>query len=157
MKIGQLIVLLITISLNAACQKDSTEAIPVVSGIEIPFEEIEINCFIARENEWVIHSEQELMKAKNFFSENCRSYQFPEIDFEKYSLLGYYVIVGGCRIPDAEHHVFIENRKLVFQRVITQNGCCKPGFNVENYILVPKMNNEYDIEFREERRLNCRI
>lgn len=154
---NQLVVLLVILTLNAACQKDSADANPVVSGIEVPFEEIEIDCFKNIEREWIIRSEQELMKEKSLFSEDCRNYQFPEINFEKYTLLGYFVITGGCRFPDVEHHVFIQNRKLIFQRVVTQNGCCKPGIYAKGHILVPKMTNEIEIEFREDRILNCNL
>ena len=150
MKINYL-VLLVIITLNASCQKDNADAIPEVSGIEVPFEEIEMSCINNIEREWVVRSNQELWKEKSFYSDYCRNYRFPEIDFEKYILLGYHTSVGGCGMPIVKHEVFIQRRKLIFRRMITRDGPCEINITTTRQILVPKLYKDFEIEFTEKR------
>lgn len=156
MKVNYL-VLLVILTLNAVGQKDSIDTIPAVRGLEVPFEEIETNCLdqprpvkYHGDYEWIIRTEEEYAKSQIRYTDYCRRYKFPEIDFQKYTLLGYHTSVGGCAMPTVKHKVFIQNRKLIFHRKITQDGSCEPIFRVKKLVLVPKMSDDYEIEFIEE-------
>ena len=149
MRLSKVLVLII-LTMQAACQKDSDHAINVVSGIEVPFEEVETKCINAKENEWVIRSEEEFISAQIRYNDHCQRYEFPKIDFEKHMLLWYQTKAGGCYWPDVEHSVTIVNQKVIFKRVIIEYGYCKPLRQFDSAVLIPKIYTNLEIVFEEE-------
>ena len=100
---------------------------------------------------FVINSQDEYKKlqsdAMQFF--NCKwDTKPPEIDFSQKTLLGKYAQGGGCSI-DFKKKVYRDdsNKKIIYSiYVIEKGGCAKVGFD-GNWILIPKIPSDYNVEF----------
>ena len=129
---------------------------------EIQFEDLSqslscINNFVLedREKRFVINTKDEYQSLLNYKSSNskCKDFMLPEIDFSQKTLLGKYVSSGGCSV-DFKRKVFkyegygrTPNKKVVYSIDAVKEGDCKKlTFNM-NWILVPKISSQYDIEF----------
>jgi len=73
---------------------------------------------------------------------------FPEIDFERHSVLGAQATGTGCTVA-FEKHVYRDeqNKKIVYKIVVIEEGQCEMISNNRNLILIPRIPPEYSVEF----------
>lgn len=91
--------------------------------------------------EFIITSNEEYSK----FSENlvdhdfCLNYNFPEIDFSNYILIGKYADSGGCSI-DFSRNLYVDTsaRELIYVINVKAEGMCDMLGSSMNWALVPK-------------------
>lgn len=111
---------------------------------------ITIKCIHLRDGQAVIESKEDL---QNLLNNNrsphpaCNSYQLPEIDFNKYLLVGIYKIVGGCKPPNYSTIVLNKQGVLKFYIDITRQGSCKRGDFVKFWHIIPKPSNYRNLKF----------
>ena len=72
---------------------------------------------------------------------------FDSIDFSKYTLLGKYAS-EGCRVS-FERNVTKDNldKKVYFDIIVYQCGACKTYVESMNWVLIPKISNDYTVVF----------
>ncbi len=83
---------------------------------------------------------------------NCDTAKLPEIDFDKFSLLGKETGGGGCGAK-SEHTVLkdTKNKKIIYKISVEYIGNCFIYFFSFNFVLVPKIPDDYEIEFQVEK------
>ena len=76
----------------------------------------------------------------------------PCIDFNKYTLLGQTITVGGCSYPKVDIEVNIETDKneLIFLLKVETYGSCEMAFDIKKWILVDKLDNDIKVNFKSE-------
>jgi hypothetical protein len=70
----------------------------------------------------------------------------PEIDFDKYSLVGIYIGMGGCDTIKSEAFYYTENDKSFLDITIIQPDLCKRLNHITFWYIIPKLENEDDIK-----------
>lgn len=116
-------------------------------------QEIQIGCmdFKYFPNEIIINSREEYNQLLVYKAPHpdCRDYQLPEIDFSNKTLLGYKTITGGCKEPKYIRTVMCNNKTqtCTYNISIKQKGLCKIGWMSMNWIVVDKINNQFEISF----------
>jgi hypothetical protein len=84
------------------------------------------------------------IKELNF---GCSAYNYPEIDFNKYSLLGYFNIVSARDIFKRHVYKNIINKKIIYEiEIININNNRYGSTHVFNWMLIPKIPPDYDVE-----------
>lgn len=81
---------------------------------------------------------------------DCDSYKLPYMDFSKYILIGEEIIgVGGCKPPDWNKELIKipTQKKYILKVHIKPNGGCEMLFHVRIWIMIPKIEPDYTIEF----------
>lgn len=100
--------------------------------------------------------EYEEMVRKSFYSslpfrgtEGCTQ---PQIDFERYTLLGMSANASGCRTPDYAIDVTCNDaqRKITFKLHVTEHGSCERYFAHNVWALVPQTFATYNVVFERE-------
>jgi hypothetical protein len=73
---------------------------------------------------------------------------FPEVDFSRYSLLGYHASGKGC-IVSFEKHVYRDdlNHQVMYQLRVFEEGVCDQVFYDRNLILVMRIPSNYIVDF----------
>lgn len=73
---------------------------------------------------------------------------FPEVDFARFSLLGYQAMGSGCTVT-FEKDVFRDdkNNQILYKLEIIEDGFCETAVSNRNLILVPAVPAEYDVVF----------
>lgn len=73
---------------------------------------------------------------------------FPEVDFEKYSLLGAQATGAGCTV-DFEKHVYRDDQSQTvrYEVAVIEAGACDTVTHNRNLILVPRISPEYRVKF----------
>jgi hypothetical protein len=73
---------------------------------------------------------------------------FPEVDFSKYSLLGYHATGTGCDVT-FEKHVFRDDvgKRVLYELTVIEGGACENVTQNRNLILVPHIPAEYTVIF----------
>ena len=79
---------------------------------------------------------------------NCDTAKLPEIDFNKYSLIGKYTEGGGCDVSyDREIINNKRKNKIVYTINVEYTGLCDMLITNMNWALIPKLKKNYDVEF----------
>lgn len=107
----------------------------------IPCEEIKLLCTQSKEGEYVIKNDSEyqnLLKIRSSHPD-CKSYKLPEIDFNKYTLIGFVSSLGGCDTPEYFYNVTKDDNMYSFNISINQKGLCKSHHSIEIWCLIPKI------------------
>ena len=73
---------------------------------------------------------------------------FPEVDFSKYSLLGYHATGTGCDVT-FEKHVFRDDtgKRVLYELTVIEEGACEQTVQNRNLILVPPIPEDYTVIF----------
>lgn len=73
----------------------------------------------------------------------------PEIDFSTYTLIGTSYMTGGCKFPDYSVEVLQDEKhnKYIFSLDVTTYGTCERIISFSVYYLVPKLPEDYTVEF----------
>jgi len=80
---------------------------------------------------------------------NCSNTIITPIDFSKYILIGKYTIGGGCSVTYKRQIIDDEeNKKITYQITTTYSGTCYKSFFSFNWALIPKIPDEYTLEFQ---------
>jgi hypothetical protein len=109
----------------------------------------ELKCFypMLSGDQFVIRNNKDYHK---YFTSNtktdCYNADLPEIDFDKYTLIGISVSTGGCQPPDCEYNYYKENSNSFMEITVVQIGLCKPLWNKYFWFLIPKLENKEDIK-----------
>jgi hypothetical protein len=83
----------------------------------------------------------------DYFDE-CNSTDLPTIDFSQFSLIGIATDAQCSATYDRKEFIDIENKKCVYSIIVNQNGLCKLLVQSMNWAIVPKIPNDYTVEFR---------
>lgn len=82
----------------------------------------------------------------------CDTANLPDIDFNKYSLIGKYVAGGGCDVViDNNLEIDTLNLKYIYSIHNTFEGICEMFIMNMNWALVPAIPGNYEVEFRVQR------
>lgn len=133
--------------IKAQDQSEKIENIPV---------NISANCsmFIVGWSYKFFHDRETLNKAVTNGNPNCAGEKIPDIDFEKYTLIGIGTNVGNC--PSGQRFsVAVEKdtaKKLYLIKVTTGMNPCRGLSYIARWVLFPKLPEDYEIEFTKERR-----
>ena len=95
---------------------------------------------------WKVETDEELKKGLPF--KNCAAKLIP-IDFEKHTLLSHYATAGGCtREFNKDVKINHLNKKVIFTINVIEHGLCEPSIGYRASILIPKISEEYTVEFK---------
>lgn len=122
-------------------------------GEMVPCKEILIMCSQIHPAENVIRNNMEYQKLLNVRSPHpdCGSYILPEIDFSQFTLLGIDFGVAGCKEPIITYTVIkLSNGNYKFIVDIKQQGYCKINFSHNIWCLIPKIDENVIVEFKQE-------
>jgi len=91
-----------------------------------------------------------VIRTQKEFNECCINWFFPKIDFEKFTLLGISAGTSGCKPPIIEGFLTKDESLKVYNFLleIHQIGGCKPLFPVAKWYLVPKIDNDFNVNFK---------
>lgn len=80
------------------------------------------------------------------FLETCNV--FPDVDFTQHSVLGYHTVGTGCTVT-FEKRVYRDdqNRVILYELTIIEEGACEMDYRDRNLILVPRIPLDYVVEF----------
>lgn len=94
---------------------------------------------------WGVETDEELNKGLPF--KDCDAKLIP-IDFEKYTLLSHYAKGSGCT-TEFKKYVLIDelNKKVIFTIDVIENGSCEPVRRHRSSILIPKIPDDYSVDF----------
>ena len=92
-----------------------------------------------------------VFNTNNLTNYNCDTVSLPDIDFNTYSLLGILTIGSGCS-ADYKRKIFkdISNKKIIYSISIEYSGLCEMLIYNWNFTLVPKVPDEYTVDFQLE-------
>ncbi|HON20432.1 MAG TPA: hypothetical protein PLW70_03765 [Bacteroidales bacterium] len=117
----------------------------IVSNALVPHpEKIPLNLrngnFCIREDSLNIYNLQVSFDGGNYYE---------AIDFSKYTVLGKYTNGGGCSVV-YERNVSknISNKKILYSITVHQCGYCDMYSECMNWVLVPKIPEDYTIEYK---------
>jgi len=118
----------------------------------ITFSEIKIECITSKDNNFILKNEQEYQK---LLTENlsdhlkCQSYKLPSVDFNLNTVVGAITSCGGCSEPEVLKKIIkipVEKKYLI-QILMIQKGLCKINFTHKSWLLLPKIEEDYSVEF----------
>lgn len=117
-------------------------------------QEIEITCMdpsAQLQDEYVINDNstyQSLLQFK-WSIDDCKNYSLPEVDFKQKTLLGKYSIAGGCSV-NYKRTLFVNDKEKDYLYIIKvkDRGRCKIGFQSMNWMVVPKIPEDYSVTFK---------
>lgn len=82
---------------------------------------------------------------------DCSAATLPDIDFNKYFLVGKFTSGGGCSVEyDRQVTADEENNKLIYKIDADYTGLCSMLIVDMNWVLIPKKYCNYTIEFQVE-------
>lgn len=78
---------------------------------------------------------------------------FPDVDFSRYSVLGYHATGTGCSVT-FERHVYRDdqNKAILYEITVVEEGACGKDFDDRNLILVPRIPSDYIVDFSKTNR-----
>jgi hypothetical protein len=73
---------------------------------------------------------------------------FPDVDFSRFSVLGYHASGTGCNVT-FERHVSRDdqNKSILYELTVIEEGMCEQDFINRNLILVPRIPSDYVVDF----------
>ena len=84
------------------------------------------------------------------YSSSCDSNSHPVIDFSIHTLLGDYRYGSGCSVNFIQNlYEDIPNQKYIYDIKMEEEGFCSMFGSSMNWILVPKLPENYTVEFLE--------
>ena len=122
--------------------------------IQIKYEEVTIGCLIGRTcHECIITNEADyktLLKERSPHND-CANYELPYIDFNTFTLIGNTIATSGCKSPEINKEIvkISKEKKYILKVNIKQNGRCQALFSKRFWIIIPKIESDYTIEFGE--------
>lgn len=143
------VMLFLTNSVLTQGQKDQLEE-------KISCEKIDIGCLIlGRETrgEHIIKNDieyQQLIQSRSTHS-NCSDYQLPEIDFNKYTLIGYVSSIAGCDLPKISYEIIKQNNQYSINLTVIQHGMCERNNPIKTWCLIPRVEESSVIKFNIEK------
>jgi hypothetical protein len=73
---------------------------------------------------------------------------FPDVDFARFSLLGYQGVGSGCMVTFEKDVIRDDqNKQVIYQLEIIEEGSCQTAVSNRNLILVPAVPAEYEVVF----------
>lgn len=125
---------------------------------EIFFETVDLECMgRGGDLEWVIRSQDEYKAAidaspdmdPDHPNSACQDYEFPTFDFEDVTLIGKATMASGCS-REFERKVTKddEDKKVVYKIGIIQYGTCEPAFLSNNWIVIDRIPDDYQVFFK---------
>lgn len=122
---------------------------------ELEFEEFLFgHCYDVINDDGVVIDDQNAFQAlldTTFQSSSlCDTTNHPTIDFSQYTLIGTFRDASGCS-QEFIKHLYIDdiNKKYIYSVQVEEEGGCLPYVVSMNWILVPKLPNDYTVEFLE--------
>lgn len=104
--------------------------------------------FLRGVRNYVVTTEEVYKQILN--SKLCGTNGNPEIDFDRFSLIGILTHYWGCKDPDVNIWIFKDDNfneyNVEFQ--LKRNGDCKIGVDIIEWYLVPKLNLDYAVKFQ---------
>jgi hypothetical protein len=98
-----------------------------------------------------IEEYEEFGEEIRFYPENpdCETANLPFIDFENYSLVSKYNSGSGCS-QEYNRKIFedIENKKIIYEILVTYTGPCGMLLGSRNWVLIPRIPDNYSVEFK---------
>ena len=122
--------------------------------IIIPYEEIKLMCTQPDIGNYIINNKTEYQDLLKERSQHpfCDSYELPDINFEKYTLIAHHSSVGGCEEPDFSCIIKKYDGKYYVKINITQFGICRILNHIKFWCLIPKEKFNSNIEFDVKRK-----
>ncbi len=107
--------------------------------------------FVQQQYPGLTDEEYERLVLEMFYSalpfkgtENC---SHPEINFDKYTLLGQAAHTSGCELPEYIIEVERNRSEYVYRVTIKRIGDCEMAISKNKWILIPKIPREYPVKF----------
>jgi hypothetical protein len=135
-----------------------------IQGTEIDYEDLDAMygptgfCIGSEEaikkGEFIVRTEKEYQDLTRFKSIHfsCHDFTLPPLDFSKKSLLAKYTSGGGCKVEFIRKVYRDEvNKKIIYAIKILQHGSCKKKVASMNWIQIPPIPNDYQVEFHVEK------
>lgn len=107
-------------------------------------------CIVNEENDFIINNQAEYGKLIEFLSDHndCQDFSLPDIDFLDKTLLGKYSSGSGCEVDFARVIIKDEvDKKYSYQIEVLEEGLCEQLVSSMNWIAVPKIPQNYSVEF----------
>ncbi len=113
------------------------------------------NCFqISRDHEEVVIRTQKeyetLFIANKWNAGSCENYDFPSINFKKYTLIGVYTTGTGCTTTYERKVEQKGNQEVTYNVLVISSGGCLPLRMDMNWALIPKIKKRTDVTFYVE-------
>lgn len=126
--------------------------------IKVDYQNIVIKCSSGECKKCIINNEQDYQALLKYRSPHpdCTDYTLPSIDFTKYTLIGQAITVGGCKRPDIEKELIRipSDKKYILKTFVEQHGTCKRLFHNSIWIIIPKIESDYTVEYNTTYNLN---
>jgi hypothetical protein len=148
------LIFVISITLIACNNNDCDLPDDLNSGIIVSSFEVTNECVRLDEykDTYIIRTLQEYdsIKIKESYVDTCTVFKLNSVDFEKHTLLGFQVC-GTCQVSyDRKVSEDIKNKKYIYSININECGDCKKLNCSMNWVLVPKLPDDWTVEFIEE-------
>lgn len=84
---------------------------------------------------------------------NCDTATVPDINFDKYTLVGKFTSGGGCDV-EYKRNVFedVNNKNIIYEIKINYTGLCEMLITSMNWALIPRIPDNYSVEFKVRER-----
>jgi hypothetical protein len=135
---------------------DSEKAPPEVITLQLQYEDLELRCLgTGGKREFVIRTAKEyeelIQNSPDLHPEParyCADYKFPEINWQRFTLLGVSSAVSGCK-TETQKAVFRDDfRKQILYKVrVSGIGACEKANPGNHVILVDKVPSDYEVIF----------
>ncbi len=145
-------------ALIISCDKEG-ELIDITSECEF-YDNILSTCFYGRPNsdydEYVFRDNDSFQDFGDIVriypaNSNCDTANLPNIDFSKHSLLTKSTNGGGCSATYQRKVLKdTENKKIIYQILVDYEGTCEMLLGSRNWAIMPKISNNYTVEFKLE-------
>jgi len=103
-----------------------------------------------REKEFIIDTQEEYQSLLDYLSPSlsCEDFELPELDFSQQTLLGKFTSGVGCSV-DFIRDICEDslNKGVIYSINVIEEGDCEMLITSMNWILIPKVPSDYDIEF----------
>lgn len=145
------ILFLVTLVLTSCDKKDCDLPAESNDGLILSSFQVDNNCVQLDEfdNSYVIRTQQEYdsIKTTKANHDSCSTNKLNGIDFDKYTLLGFNT-GGKCQV--SYERKVIENKddkEYMYSIKVNECGECKKMAFSMNWVLVPKIPNDWTVEF----------
>ena len=117
---------------------------------QVKCNEITLKCLFVHPWELVINNDKEYHQniRLNNIDNVCSDYSIPEIDFNKFTLIGYSKSVAGCEIPTYSYEFIREENKIILKIQIVTQGSCLRANHIVFWCLIPKLSQNEKVIFK---------